>query len=119
MSRQDLVFPNHLAMIHELLVRTKALVESRNRKQLTSRSVSFSEGPVMFLVCQYHNRVPDKSKKSGFFDYTEVSLNLHYDDEPVYRGNGHRHDVVNTDLLRDAVDAMRRIMVLDDMGEIA
>jgi hypothetical protein len=96
----SIIWPEHLAAIYEIVWRAKGLVTSRSpSSQWHYRN--YSDAEVYVSVRNLHG---------------VVNLALH--DQVIYRGDGTNHEVYDLDLLVEGRDALRRLMVLDDLGDI-
>ena len=102
------IWPGDLAAIKEIVWRARELVSLRSPGDKGWRR-QFKEGDVF---------VSAKSKLHTFSDTIKHHVDLQLDGAIVYRGDGFVHDDMDMDLLVEGRDALRRIMVLDDLGEI-
>lgn len=103
-----IIWPNHLAAIHEIVWRARELVTNRiGGDQGWFRT--FEEGDL---------KVAAQTTFDVFSGAYKHSVYLSLDVELVYRGDGSTHNHYNLDLLVDGRDALRQLMVLDDLGDI-
>jgi hypothetical protein len=92
------IWPNDLAKMCELAARARHLLKSRNVRRF--------ESPEFRVFTAYAGAVVVE------FIYEDGRVK-------VYKQTGEgRHDYVDKDLLSEALDALKREQVLDDLGDI-
>jgi len=103
-----MIWPNDLAAIRELHWRAVRLTETRNPGNM-SRWKSHKDAGVRVRTRRFHHTFSDT-------DRFEVTVDA--DGRTVYDGDGINHRTFNLTLIRVVLDKLRRILVLDDLGDL-
>jgi len=106
---REIIWPNQLAAIKEVVWRARELVSLRSPGHGLLYRRQHEEG-ILFVSAwsSYHM----------FSETTQHQVEVHLNGAIVYRGNGYTHDDYDLNFVIEGRDALRRLMVLDDLGEI-
>ena len=105
---REVIWPNHLAAIKEVVWRVRKLVSLRSPGTPYYRR-QHKEG-ILFITA--------KSSYHEFSDTTHHHVDFHMHGAIVYRGDGFTHDAYDLKHIIEGRDILRRLMVLDDLGDI-